>query len=249
MTSVYTLLRALFLLTSPHQTLQVDIGLQWWSEGMNYLDGLVSARWNNVSPGDCCMPTISQIPSLNNFQAGEATFYGLRHGQFGAGWAATGFAHSDIVNCNGIPILRVFGPSTEPDDSIVAYNPPWGEGEQGTPQNVVFAATWIDLRLRFPPSSADTRYLQWQGVKGAVWGSGRWSAASDGIPFPKNKRSTLTQRLNGYAQQATAYIAAPKRWKYPDVYTVNGTDYTIGDNETYRSNGGRVLTFRSRAGP
>ena len=220
---------------------------------MAYFEGLVTARWNNVSPGYCCKPTPAIVPSTQALRAGETTFRGLRHQQFGAGWTATGPTHSDILNCSGAPILRVFGPSTRDDDNIIVYNPPWGwDSEPDYPQDVVFAAAWFDLRTRFPPDSAAARYLQWQGVKGAVWGRGTWSAASDGIPFPKKKRRDRRgqgrKKVNGFVEHGTAYIREPTRTVYPDVYRVNGIDYLKTVNETYVSDSGRVLAFTSMAG-
>ncbi|KAI4180418.1 MAG: hypothetical protein L6R41_007250 [Letrouitia leprolyta] len=211
--------------------------MEWWSEGLEYWNNQVTARWNNVSPGTCCKPHPSEMPTLRYNRAGETRFLGLQQNQFGAGWAATGFAHADIINCTGAPMLRVFGPGTGDDNSIIVYNPPWeDEGEvDGTPQNVVFAASWVDLRTRFPPDSAGSRYLQWQGVKGAIWGRGTWSAASDGIPFPKRRRRDWMPRLNGKADRGMAYISPPSKWVYPDVYTVNGTDYALQGNGTYVS--------------
>ncbi|KAL8936943.1 MAG: hypothetical protein Q9216_004674 [Gyalolechia sp. 2 TL-2023] len=248
MLSVHTLLHGLLLVILSHPTQQVDISLQWWSEGMAYFDNLVTARWYNAPPGSCCKPHSSQLPSLQYHRAGETKFSGLRQNQFGAGWAAAGYANNDIINCIGAPILRVFGPGAGDDDSIVVYNPPWGEAEEGTPQNVVYAASWVDLRLRFPPDSAGTRYLQWQGVKRAVWGTDTWSAASDGLPFPKRKRSGWIDRLNKHAQQGMAYISSPPRWIYPDAYTINGTEYAHQGNETYVSRLGEVLGSRITVG-
>ena len=249
MTSTPNLLKALLLLALPLPTLQVDIALDWWFEGLNYFEGLITARWNNVSPGTCCKPAPWQLPSLENHRAGETRFFGLLQNQFGAGWAATGFANENIINCTGAPILRVFGPSMGSDDRIVVYNLPLGEDIEGTPQNVVFAASWIDLRLRFPPNSAGMKYLQWQGVKRAIWGKDTWNAGSDGVPFPRKKRGNpRSMRLNGYAQKGTAYISAPTRWAYPNVYTVNGTDYMDQGNETYVSKYGRLLEPKKLAG-
>lgn len=143
--------------------------------------------------------------------------------------------------------MRVFGPSPQAGDIIFAYNPPWGEEESGYPDNVVFAAAWIDLRTRFPPNSATARYLQWQGVKGAIGGSGTWSAASDGIPFPRKKRSSWGRKMNDVAEQGTAYIREPTRSVYPDVYRANVIDYLRAGNETYVSDSGEVLEFSSIA--
>ncbi|KAI4120956.1 MAG: hypothetical protein LQ338_006651 [Usnochroma carphineum] len=245
MASIRTVFQALILLVLLKQTLQVDISLEWWPDITAHFEGLVegivSARWNNVPPGTCCKPRPWQVPSTQYFHAGEAKFYGLRQNQFGAGWAATGVANEDIINCTGAPILRVFGPGTGAEDSIVVYNPPWGEDIDGTLGSVVFAASWVDLRLKFPPDSAGTRYLQWQGLKRAIWGTDTWSAESNGIPFPRKKRSSQMRKLNGRVQHGTAFISAPTRCVYPDVYTVNETEFTHKGNGTYVSKNGKVL--------
>ncbi|KAL8926583.1 MAG: hypothetical protein Q9208_002910 [Pyrenodesmia sp. 3 TL-2023] len=228
-------------------SLQVDITLSWWSEGMSYFDHLITAHFRSVPPGTCCKPSPQQLPSLRDHRAGETIFHHLLHNQFGAGWAATGAANIDIVHCTGAPILRVFGPGTAEDDSIVVYNPPWGEDVEGTPRNVAFAASWVDLRVRFPPDGHGSRYLAWQGLRGAVWGRGTWSAASDGVPFPKMRRRRRRERLvlDGQAMMnGTAYVAAPVRWAVPDAYTVNGNEYRLVGNDTYMDERGGVLEFR-----
>ncbi|KAL8655768.1 MAG: hypothetical protein Q9226_002912 [Calogaya cf. arnoldii] len=155
---------------------------------MSFFDDQITAHWSSFPGGTCCEPSPQQLPTLQHSLAGGTIFHHLRHNQFGAGWAATGLANSDIIDCISAPILRVFGPGTEDVDSDAVYNPPWAEEIQGTPQNVVFAATWIDLRERFPPDSAGSRYFAWQGMKGAVWGRYTWSVGSNGVPFPKTRK-------------------------------------------------------------
>ncbi|KAL9594650.1 MAG: hypothetical protein Q9219_006911 [cf. Caloplaca sp. 3 TL-2023] len=163
--------------------------MEWWSEGVAYFDNLVTARWDNVPPGTCCTPSLHQLPTLLTHRASETRFFGLLHNQFGAGWAATGPFHSNIINCTGAPILRVFGPSPNVGEAIVSYNPPWGDMDVvGGPGNVVYAASWVDLRVLFPPGVTGREYLAWQGVRRTVWGRGTWTAGSDGLPFPPFKR-------------------------------------------------------------
>lgn len=53
------------------------------------------------------------------------------------------------------------------------------------PVEIVVAASWVDLRTRFPPNGGDIRYLKFQGVKSLIWGRNTWSAALDGISYPK----------------------------------------------------------------
>ncbi|KAL8829988.1 MAG: hypothetical protein Q9170_005945 [Blastenia crenularia] len=147
------------------------------------------------------------------------------------------------------PILRVADPTEQPfdpwDDEGGYITLPVGgaQGEQpGTPGTILFAASRIDLRRRSPPNSADSMYLQWQGVKRLIWGSGRWTAESEGIPFPKRHRS---QVLNSWASHGTAYLRAPTRWKRPDLYSINGTNYTEFSNGVYKADDGRFLNLTS----
>ncbi|KAI4089325.1 MAG: hypothetical protein LQ344_005457 [Seirophora lacunosa] len=164
--------------------------MNWWREGMSTWDFPVEARWNDVAPGTCLKPSPPLLPTLLNHRAAELRFFHLRHAQLGAGWPATTFSRHDIIECTGAPLVRVLGPAPAGavDDAIAVYTPPWGTMEEGTFSNVVYAASWVDLRVRFPPDSKGSRYLQWQGVKSAVWGWGSWSAASDGVPFPKKRK-------------------------------------------------------------
>lgn len=116
------------------------------------------------------------------------------------------------------------------------------------PETLVFAASWIDLRTRFPPDSKASRYLAWQGVKRMVWGTeGVWSAASDGIPFPKRKgrRKREQLRLNGWTERGEVTIATPMRWRYPELYEVNGTEFRDAGNGVYRSGDGRMFNLTS----
>ena len=118
------------------------------------------------------------------------------------------------------------------------------------------AASWVDLRTRFPASARDTAYLHLQGVKGWVWGNEVWNAGSDGIPFPKKKRrkkrdveGTMTGgkgvNLNGFAEQGTFNVTAPTRWVYGNVCTVNGTEYRRDGQGGWVGKDGEVLDLRS----
>ncbi|KAL8628928.1 hypothetical protein Q9189_005364 [Teloschistes chrysophthalmus] len=181
---------------------------------------------------------------MNDRRASGTAFHYLRQGQFGAGWPPRlgRSAGEWTVDCTGPPILRVYGPSNWPHyDDMEEYRPPWGDFEGNGPEEMVMGAAWIDLRLRFPASSAATRYLVFQGVKGLIWGKDTWNAASDGIPFPKVKRD----KLNGHALQGKATISTPTRWVYPNMYTVNKTDFVNSGTGIYTSSDGRVLDLES----
>ena len=242
-----------FLLAIPAPTLQVSIWAEWWLEGYSILP--VSALWDDISPGTCLRPQPNVVPS--DVDAGQITFSNLLGGQYGAGWTSTGPNHADIPECDGMPALRLFGLGMTQYDQREGIEIYSGDdsGDDTTdddlvhamPENIIFAAAWYDLRTRFPPNSADARYLQWQGVNGAVWGKSSLNAASGGIPFGSRKRSYGDQRLNGFAQQGTLTISTPMRGLYPTMWRFNGTNYTDTGNAVYTSEDGRVLNLSSIA--
>ena len=143
---------------------------------------------------------------------------------------------SSGVGCTGAPTERFFGPGiwvhTVPSIGDYRFDAELHE--------LFFSASWVDLRTRFPPGSADTRYLQWQGVKGLIWGKNIWSAASDGIPFPKRSKDLKT---NDWTPRGTAYIQSPGRWRYPSLYSINGTNYTRVAEGLYKNHDGMNLNL------
>ena len=194
----------------------------------------------NIPPGECCKPHAEILSTLRGFGSTTVMTSWLQASQLAAAWTAgaSSTLYSNVIECAGIPAVRYFGPG------ILLRTVPALEDFRfdADHEELLFAASWIDLRTRFPPGSSETRYLQWQGVRGLIWGKNTWSAASDGIPFPKR---ALGQSLNDWSPHGTAYIQAPGRWRYPTLYSVNGTNYTAFDNGLYASLNGKTLNLTS----
>lgn len=201
----------------------------------------VSAICLNISPGTCCKPHEGAIlpapETLYDYDSSYVSFTGLQVQQLGAGFAATSNDFEGI-GCTGAPLIRLFGPS---DEAQEIYHP---DGRLPAPNTMVFAASWVDLRTRFPPDSAATRYLQWQGVKNMVWGSDTWSATSNGVPFPRTRKREREQvRVNRWSEKGQVTISTPRRWRYADLYEVNGTEFQTGEDGVFRSMDGRVFNL------
>ena len=215
----------------------VDISIRWHTDDPDEQEDRVEAVCTAIPPGECCKPSQEALPTLHGIAFSSSQISGLLQGQFAAGWGAKGRNYEDIPTCTGAPILRVYGPTY-----ALRYHPPLPVDSMdmpiGEPHEIIFAASWLDLRTRFPPDSATARYLQYQGVGGLILGKDRWSAASDGIPFPKRSRA---QKLNSWAPHGTALITTPSRWRYPDLYIVNGTNFTESGNGSFRSLDGSIL--------
>ncbi|KAL8715121.1 MAG: hypothetical protein Q9220_001078 [cf. Caloplaca sp. 1 TL-2023] len=241
------LLTILLLLANAIPSSQLDITIEWWPVGLlGQLLGNYQVTCSDIPPGECCIPHPALIPSPGEVGLSQVNFGSLLQNQLGAGWASQGPAQEDVANCSGMPVLHVMGPQL-----LAVYQVPeidgWVSDTTSTdstrsafalPDEMVFTASWVDLRTRFPPDSADARYLQFQGVKSLVWGTNTWSAASDGIPFPKRSRKP---RLNGWAQRGKATIASPAKRRYPSSYSINGTVYSHFNEQIYRSRAGKIL--------
>lgn len=195
----------------------------------------VTYTCEDIPAGECCKAHPQIIATLRNVGTSTSVAGTLRVDQMVAGWSLS-MSNPTSFECVGRPIARYFGPGiwvhSVPSARDVRFDASINE--------LVYAASWVDLRTRFPPGSSEARYLQWQGVRGLVWGKNTWSAASDGIPFPKRN---IGLRLNAWAPRGTAYIQPPSRWRYPSLYSVNGTNYTDSGNEVYMSRDGRTLNF------
>ena len=253
--SVYTILLSHF----PTTTIAVDISFSWEHKYTSFhnLRDPITATCPDQPPGVCCMPHRSVIlkdihESLDDYMLSTTTFTSLYLSQFGAGWAATGRNYADI-GCTGIPILRALGSVNGEAVSWVnpeeLYNDE--DDEMSEPGTIVFSASWVDLRTRFPVSSQGMRYLAWQGVKRMVWGENTLTVGSGGIPFPKRdvegmmRKRDGTKVLNGWVTKGEVEVATPRRWRYASVYEVNGTRFQEGGDGVFRSGDGRVLEVKT----
>ena len=218
----------------------VDISIRWHTADPDEQEDVVEAVCRDIPPGECCKPSLDVVPTLHGIAFSSTKIHRLLESQFAAAWGAKGRNYEDIPTCTGAPILRVFGP--RPIYGLLKYHPPLPLDSMdmpvGEPHEIIFAASWVDLRTRFPPDSATSRYLQYQGVGGLILGKDRWSAASDGISFPKRSRA---QSPNPWAPYGTALITTPSRWRYPDLYIVNGTNFTDSGNRGFTSSDGTIL--------
>lgn len=194
----------------------------------------------NIPPGECCKPHAVLLPTLRGFGSTTVVTSYLQANQLAAAWTADSSStlSLNVIECAGIPAVRYSGPGillrTVPALEDLRFD--------AAHEELLFAASWVDLRTRFPPGSSETRYLQWQGVRGLIWGKNTWSAASEGIPFPKR---AVGQRLDDWSPHGTAYIQAPRRWRYPTLYSINGTNYTALGNGLYASRYGNSLNLTS----
>lgn len=191
----------------------------------------------------------------------RTTFSPLYLSQFGAGWAASGHKYENI-GCSGIPILRVPGTVDGVVGERVVPDRMYDDEDEetGNPDSIVFSASWVDLRTRFPIGSEGMRYLALQRVKRMVWGANTITVGSGGVPFPKKRRGGIGEGevgmekrgrrkvVDGWLPVGEVEVGTPRRWKYPSLYEVNGTRFEEREDGKFRSEDGRVLELRTASG-
>ncbi|KAL8786045.1 MAG: hypothetical protein Q9213_003028 [Squamulea squamosa] len=250
------------LLSSLPTTFAVDISFSWehkYTSFHNLRDPII-ATCPNQPAGVCCIPHRSVIlqdihETFDDYMLSQTTFHSLYLSQFGAGWAASGVRYENI-GCTGLPILRVLG--TVNGEAVSRIDPERqyddDNEELAAPGTIVFAASWVDLRTRFPVSSEGMRYLAWQGVKRMVWGMNTLTVGSGGVPLPNGrvggglKKRDGKKVVNGWARSGDVDVATPRRWRYPSLYEVNGTRFEEGGDGVFRNAKGTVLEVKSREG-
>ena len=158
---------------------------------------LQTPAWSRFSsPQQACWGHRDQAPSIQPI----CCWLGHRHDCHN---------NADLFRCSGRPMLRYHGPTGGSDDNVVIYNPPWGEWiDVVTPQMVVFAASWVDLRTRFPPDSTASRYLQLQGVKGLIWGKAYMERRIRWIPFSKGEETEYFGRTSSFGKRDRKCLGA-----------------------------------------
>ena len=98
--------------------------------------------------------------------------------------------------------------------------------------------------VKLPPKPEAVSALTFQGVVGLVWGGGQWfgSAAAQskfGLRRLKERRGIRSP------QKGTAFIQGPRRWVYPTLLEMNGTQYTSNDTSRliYTAANGQTLNL------
>ncbi|KAL9598614.1 MAG: hypothetical protein Q9219_004359 [cf. Caloplaca sp. 3 TL-2023] len=231
------------LLICPFPSLQVDIKLHWYHNPLRVLVDRdpVSAICTGILPGVCCQAHENVIlppgETLYDYLVSQVSFTGLQFSQFGAGWRASNPRYSGI-GCTGRPLVLVYGPTV---GEVTETRP---DGLLPAPDNMVFAASWTNLRVKLPPDDATSKYLMLEGVKDMAWGKDSWAVSA--VKFPMHrKRQRQKPKLNDFAIQGQAVIETPSRWRYPDVYELNGTEYRNSGDDVFRSESGRILNVTS----
>ncbi|KAI4273510.1 MAG: hypothetical protein LQ337_004561 [Flavoplaca oasis] len=243
----------------------LDISFVWEHRYASFhnLRDPITATCLDHPPGVCCIPhrriILADIhEDLNDYMLSRTTFSPLYFSQLGAGWAASGPKYEHI-GCNGIPILRVPGTVDGVVGEKVVPDRMYDDEDEetGSPESIVFSASWVDLRTRFPVASEGMRYLAWQGVKRMVWETNALTVESGGVPLPRKEKRGFGEGevrvekrgrreiVGGWLPVGEVEVGTPRRWRYPSVYEINGTRFEDAGDGNFRSKDGRVLELKT----
>lgn len=218
------------LLGVPTLTTQVDVqltGLWGWGSEM----------WcSNLRPGECCKMRDPDLPSLNN-AFDVINFYHLDILDVGAVWSEALYSLSPSNGCSGPAI----------DAHIGLSGSTWTfSSDDYSPEAFPTGAMYFRLPRSQEPSQKDKSMLGTEGIGALVRGGHKWSSHKVGISlsgsFPR-KRAIISQ------DTGIAFLNGPPRWRYPDLISANGTNYTDDSRGdlVYRSENGAVLDLNDLA--
>ena len=207
---------------------------------------LVYQRCYNLNPGECCRAfPVAFTHFFDPFYPATADWSGLLPTHVAAIWGQ----RDTIRHCSGTIL------DTRPGPGSWHYQ---GRGEQ-QPKG----ASYIRLPAGLPPvDEGNVDWLLAEGMLGFVWGGGRWFAGGHqgsinpvprsipgaAVDPPEGKRRLKRGGIVS-AQKGTAYVQAPRKWRWPDSVHVNGTEYSNagrGDLR-YESADGRPLPLNLTA--
>lgn len=198
-----------------------------------------NAVCSNLLPGVCCLaipPQSQRIYPGDTYPdyPWSVEISSLFANEIAAVWEKRG----DIEGCSGRPARTMIAP---PSSFLTAYYDHWGTGLY----KKFTGASYILLPKTLPPAGSSSLWLGAEGVLALAWGGGEWVSE-------RGREAALTgggglKRRSMNPNEATAYLAAPAWWRYPDVITINGTDYLSGNTSAldYHDVDGHVVNLTS----
>jgi len=189
-------------------TKQVDIKL----DHKIYDWGLLQSC-RNIPPGVCCRPALGDALYTYWYQSRVVEIDHLLALDVAAVWGAREDNGWWVLGCSGRVVETLIGPARH---WTVHYN-------DVSPNQFFAGASYIRLPQALPPSEELRPFLEAEGLRGLAWGGGTWFSGRAG---PSQSRQFHKKRGIVSENKGTAYLAAPSSWKFPDLITVNGPNYT-----------------------
>ncbi|KAG7005808.1 hypothetical protein G7Y79_00017g041900 [Physcia stellaris] len=220
----------LSIIVFPLPTLQVNVRHSFFRG---------NADCNNLLPGVCCLaipPKPQRIFPGDRYPdyPWSVEVSSLYANEIAAVWEKRG----DAEGCSGTPARTMIAP---PSTFHTYY---WGDFGTGVHKRFT-GASYILLPKTLPPTGSSSLWLGAEGLLALAWGGGKWVSE-------RGRNAGLTglgglRRRSMNPNEATAYLAPPAWWRYPDVITINGTDYLSSNTSAldYHDIDGHVVDLAS----
>ena len=211
-------------------SLQVNINLN--------MGNSIIATCTNFPPGWCCKnPSPPQLGSrASQVGLGHYRDYPLavsyehlqaRH------LAALFMPWNERFDCDHTPPVKT---RSGPGSFVITINRNVGEGG---PPEWISGASYIQLPNKVPETVSESEKMALQGLLGLRSAGKSWTAPGVTLKSEFGFRKSFRRDIFG-GQRGDAYIGPPRQSRFPDVITVNGTDY--------RSTNTSLLEFRNADG-
>ena len=246
------LMGPLFLLLFASSSWQVDVEYLYF--------GGRTELCHDLLPGQCCVgldpegyPDPSEFggyygnPDIHRSYPLVVKVKKLFLYEIAAVWGAIDVGTQSVnvrAHCNGVSKRTLAGPG---DFQINAWDNQFAQLDDA-PEHIFSGVSFIRLPTNLPPDEKTSLWLAAEGMLGLAWGGGKWlvrGAKMMDLPLNSNMKRGMKSNLQG-----TAYARPPLLWRYPDLISVNGTDYRSKNVSAlyYQSTDGQTLDLTRENG-
>ena len=188
---------------------------------------------HGIPPGQCCFVPVGLERQFPTYYPIAIAIGPLMVRDLGVIFEARG----NLGGCSTLPpVKRVHGPGI-----FLVRNLP------EPPQTELYrftGASYVTFPNSIPVDITASEIAAAQGLLGLTTASESWFAPNtDWRPYPRTRPKSRRGIIRG--QKGNAYIGPPPQSRYPDVITVNGTDYRSTNTSAlnYQSANGQLLDF------
>ncbi|KAI4188974.1 MAG: hypothetical protein L6R41_001783 [Letrouitia leprolyta] len=209
------------------------------------------AGCSDLRPGECCLKPPGLI-----IDPGFTTFSLLSDLDIAFLWQArrlTPERQRTARGCSGLPFRSFMG---APSWTYQWSNPnPFVDGETSAR---VAGASYLRLPPKLPPDKIESVWLGIEGLKGFVWGGGKWFADAEGYPSSGSflpKRQEVTSNVSFPRPQisknkslfggGTFFAKESEMGRWVDWVEINGTRFDLVEREDMN---GTILRYGDSTG-
>ncbi|KAL8932751.1 MAG: hypothetical protein Q9216_006693 [Gyalolechia sp. 2 TL-2023] len=222
-------------LTLPTLAVNVLLGGTRW-HFKDYFGGtsVWTAGCSNLRPGECCLKPPGLI-----IDPGFTTFTFLSDLDIAFLWQTRHLSPArqrTARGCSGLPFRTHMGGTSWTYQW--SNSNPFKDGE-ASPR--VAGASYLRLPPRLPPDEEESVWLGVEGLKGFVWGGGKWFVGSSLLPKRQDVESNVSfpgpqiSKNRSFFKGGTLFAQESEKGRWVDWFEINGTKYELVEQEDVHS--------------